>query len=301
VRVETVTYHGNVYPDGFTDPTINEIYRGVTERGPGPHLLTGPIAVDGAEPGDSLEVRVLALEPRLPFGLTAQLPGFLLKPDPEEATVGTVWAIDATLGRAKAMFRFTYPVPRPAAEVPLRPEREPALRGISVPLRPHLGVSGLASAVNGRVSTRAPGRFGGNMDQWRFGASTTMTYPVLVSGGLFSCGDAHLAQGDGEICATAIESHLTATLQFTVRKGMEVGFPRLETPGAWVLQAFAPTLDEAWKLAAYEALAFLESRGVDRVDAYTLLSVAADFGITQVVDQQLGVHVLVSKSLFVGD
>lgn len=298
VRIETVTSHGAVYPEGFFDEATRRIYEEVTDRGPGPHILTGPVAVAGAEPGDALEVRVLALEARQPYGVCAQIPIGLLSAETGGLHVGTVLHADFETGRARALFRFTYPQPRPLPGAPLDVRREPALEGVRIPLRPHLGVAGLASDRAGRVSTVAPGRFGGNVDQWRFGPDTAMTYPVLVRGAHFSCGDAHLAQGDGEVTGNGIESHVTATLRFVLHKGRRVNNPILETPTHWVLHAFSPGLDEACRLAALEAIAFLTERGLDRQDAYTLLSLAGDFGLTQVVDREKGVHVLLRKDLF---
>jgi acetamidase/formamidase len=245
-----------------------------------------------------LEVRVLALEPRSPYGLCAQIPIGLLHDDLGGRRVGCVLQADVATGRARALFRFTYPDPPPPPGHPLGVQREPALPGVSIPLRPHLGIAGVACDRPGRVSTVAPGRFGGNVDQWRFGPGTSMTYPVLVPGALFSCGDGHLAQGDGEVSGNGIECHLTATLQFVLHRGRRVNNPVLETPTHWVVHAFSPDLDEACRLAGLEAVDFLVGRGLDRQDAYTLLSLAGDFGLTQVVDQQKGVHVLLRKDLF---
>lgn len=212
--------------------------------------------------------------------------------------VGIVWQADVSSGTARAMFKFTYPDALPKPGVPFESKRTPALKGIAVPVRMHLGVAGVASETDQRVNSIAPGRFGGNIDQWRFGIGTAMLYPVLVPGALFSCGDGHLSQGDGEVSGWGIETHLNATLQFRVLKSHPLNNPVLSTPSDWVVHGFGPTLDEACRNAAVEALDFLVDRGLDSDDAYGLLTVAADFGITQVVDNQLGVHVVLRKSLF---
>jgi formamidase len=281
------------------DDAIRRIYADVRDRGPGPHLLTGPIFVDQAEPGDSLEVRILELHPRFPYGLTTWSELGVLHDEFPSPAMGIVWFADVLKGRANALFRFRYPEPRPAPGEALEVEREPALPGISVPLRPHLGVAGVASDTSDRINTNAPGRFGGNVDQWRFGPGTSMTYPVLVPGALFSCGDGHLAQGDGELSSYGIETHLNARLQFILHKGREIGNPVLETKKAWFVHGFGPTADQACFEATAEALRFLTGLGLDRNDAYILMSVATDIGITQLVDRpRLGAHVQIRKSLF---
>lgn len=301
VRVETVTNHGAEAPELMLDEAVAAIYREVRDRGPGPHILTGPVAVAGAEPGDALEVRVLALEPRVPYGVNVRGEWGLLWEETGREDFAAVLRADPSTGRARAIFGFPFPQPKPPGATLLPADavaRRPVLAGVTLPLRPHLGIAGVAPERPGRVTTAVPGRFGGNVDQWRFGPGSCMRYPVLVPGALFSCGDAHLAQGDGEVTGTAIEAHVTATLQFELHKGQAPGNPLLETATHWVVHAFAPTLDEACRLAGLEALDFLASRGLARGDAYTLLSLACDFGITQVVDGDRGVHVLIPKDLF---
>jgi acetamidase/formamidase len=298
VRAETVTSHGAEAPELMLDDAVRAIYEQTHARGPGPHILTGPIAVEDAEPGDALEVEVLALEPRMPYGVNVRGDwGFLWKESGRE-DFATVFQAVPESARARALFGFDFPRPKPRPATLLPADavaRRPILRGVAFPLRPHLGVAGVASDVSGHVSTVAPGRFGGNIDQWRFGPGTRMLYPVLVRGALFSCGDAHLAQGDGEITGTGIEAHVTATLRLTLRKSAAPRNPVLETPTHWIIHAFSPTLDEACRLAAVEAVEWLEARGLERGEAYTFLGLACDFGITQVVDESKGIHVAIPK------
>jgi formamidase len=301
VEVRVITSHGGVYPEGLMDDSIQRVYREVKDRGPGPHPLTGPIFIQGSEPGDALEVRILELQPRSPFGLTSSSPlGVLGSLSPGPPT-GIVWAADVVTGNARALFRFEYPEPRPSPGEPMDVARQPALEGIAIPLRLHLGVAGVASDSPHRVSSLAPGPFGGNIDQWRFGAGTSMTYPVLVPGALFSCGDGHLAQGDGEVSSYGVEAHLNAILQFIVHKHRQINNPILETDHAWFVHGFGATVDQASREAAQEALQFLSARGIDREAAYILMSVATDMSITQLANHpQLGVHVEIRKSLFAG-
>jgi acetamidase/formamidase len=300
VRVETVTSHGAEAPELMLDDAVRAIYEHVIERGPGPHILTGPIAIEGAEPGDALEVEVLALEPRMPVGVNVRGDWGLLWEESGGENFATVFQAVPAAGRLRSLFGFPFPrpKPRPGTVLPAGTvARRAVLQGLTIPLRPHLGVAGVAPDVPGRVSTVAPGRFGGNLDQWRFAPGTRMRYPVLVRGALLSCGDAHLAQGDGEITGTGIEAHVTATLRLMVRKGAAPHNPVLETPTHWVLHAFAPDLDEACRFAAIEAVEWLATRGLERNEAYTFLGLACDLGITQVVDEQKGVHVAIPKHI----
>jgi len=175
----------------------------------------------------------------------------------------------------------------------------PALKGVRVPCRPHLGTAGVAPDVAGRVSTIPPGLHGGNIDNWRIGAGATMYYPVQVKGGLFSIGDPHVSQGDGEISGTAIEASLNCLFQIVLRKDFSFPSPLLETKDNWIVHGFGEDLDVAMKNAAMDMLHLLtEHQGLSRNDAYSLMSVAADFGVTQVVDGTQGIHVRIDRGIF---
>jgi formamidase len=198
-------------------------------------------------------------------------------------------------------------------------ERVPALRDVVVPLRPHLGVMGVAPLQTGRVNSIPPGPFGGNIDNWRIGPGATMYYPIFVDEALFYVGDPHMAEGDGELSGTAIEASANVWLQVIVRRDLPLRSPLLETSTHWYTHGFdngpLPTslpsspaevgypppgdLNGAMRMAALEMLGFLtEQRGLSPDDAYSLMSVAADFGITQVVDTRQGVHCGIPKSVF---
>jgi acetamidase/formamidase len=168
-----------------------------------------------------------------------------------------------------------------------------------VPVRPHLGTAGVAPDVSGRVSTIPPGLHGGNIDNWRIGAGAVMYYPVQVEGAMFSIGDPHVSQGDGELSGTAIEASLNVLFQVVVRKDFAVPSPLLETPKWWIVHGFDEDLDQAMRNASLDMLSLLtEHQGLSRDDAYSLMSVAADFAVTQVVDARQGVHVRIPRSIF---
>ncbi len=304
IHAETVTHHAGDAPDLLMDDAIRALYAAFPEedRSPGVHLLTGPIFVEGARPGDVLEVRYLQMTPRLNYGsnLAANW-GYLYKEFGETERV-TIYEIDPVGQTVRAVFGYDvaqkYLTPgriTPPGSV----RREPALEGIAVPARLHLGTAGVAPDAVGRVSTVPPGPHGGNMDNWRIAAGTTAYYPVMVEGGLFSVGDAHLAQGDGELSGTGIEASVNVVMQIVLRTDLRIGTPLLETPDRWFVHGFGEDLDEAMRHASNEMLRFLtEQKQLSANDAYSLMSIAADFGITQVVDGPQGVHASIPRGIF---
>ena len=229
------------------------------------HPLTGPIAIGGARAGEVLQVDVLDLVPG-EFGVTTFVPdrGLLAGDYPEPYL--KVWHLD-----------------RDGAE--LRP-------GVRVPLAPFLGVMGVALAEPGEHSTIPPRAAGGNMDIKQLTKGSTLFLPVAVDGALFSCGDGHAAQGDGEVCITAIETTMTATLRFTIRRDLRIAGPEFETASAgaqpgrhYVTTGIAPDLMDATKAAVRAMIAHLVAAcGLTREEAYVLCSVAADLKISEVVD-----------------
>jgi acetamidase/formamidase len=305
VRIEAITHHAGDAPDLLMDDGIRALYEQVTDRGPGPHILTGPIAVEGVRPGDTLEVRILSVEPRLPYGSNLAGHWGHLYPDFGKERV-TVYQFDLAAGLARATFAYDWTT-TPLANAPgtiVEPgttPRDAALDGVAVPLRPHFGTMGVAPAEPGRRSSVPPGDHGGNIDNWRIGAGATMHYPVLVDGGLLSVGDPHVSQGDGEISGTALESSLNGLLQLRVRRDLGFSYPVLETADSWTVHGFGDDLDEAMRAASLRLMDLLGTRfGLGGDDAYSLMSVACDFTVTQVVDERQGVHATVSKRLFVG-
>jgi acetamidase/formamidase len=304
VRVEAVTHHAGDAPDLLMDERIRQLYLDVPEsdRNPGVHIMTGPIFVEGARPGDMLEVRYYEMVPRLLYGsnLAANW-GHLYHEFGEKERV-TIYALDLNSMQAEGVFAYDYPgrytTPGKITD-PKTCDCQPALAGYRVPLRPHLGTAGLAPDVKGRVSTIPPGAHGGNIDNWRIGAGAIMYYPVAVDGGLFSVGDPHVSQGDGEISGTAIEASLQVLMQIAVRRDFQFPSPLLETPGEWIVHAFNEDLNVAMRGASLDMLRFLtEHQGTSRDDAYSLMSVAADFAVTQVVDGKQGIHVRMPRCVF---
>lgn len=304
VRAEAVTHHAGDAPDLMMDDAVRALYETIPEedRNPGVHLMTGPIHVEDARPGDMLEVRYLQMLPRFRYGsnLAAHW-GHLYKEMGENERV-TIYQIEPDCNTASALYAFDYPG---KYLVPGRLIRrgtctcEPALGGIRVPVRPHLGTAGVAPDAMGRVSTVPPGAHGGNIDNWRIGAGSTMYYPVAVPGALFSIGDPHISQGDGEISGTAIEASLNVMFQVVLRKDFHFPSPLLETPDTWIVHGFDEDLDVAMKNAARDMLQLLvDKHGLSRDDAYSLMSVSADFGVTQVVDGRQGVHCKMPRGIF---
>jgi acetamidase/formamidase len=304
VRVEALTHHAGDAPELMMDAGIHEIFNAIPpeDRNPGVHLMTGPIYIEGARPGDVLEVRYLQMTPRLRYGsnLAANW-GHLYKEFGEKERV-TIYRLDESTQTASAVFAYDFPgkylVPGTVTQ-----ERDccrqPALAGVRVPVRPHLGTAGVAPDANGRVSTIPPGAHGGNIDNWRIGAGATMFYPVQVDGALFSVGDPHISQGDGEISGTAIEASLDVTFQLFLRRDFSFPSPLLQTPECWMTHGFDEDLNQAMRNASLEMLRLLtEHRGLSRDDAYSLMSVAADFGVTQVVDGRQGVHARICRAVF---
>ena len=253
------------------------IHRTVKKEGPGPHILTGPIYVEGAEPGDVLEVRIRSIDLVLSWAVNLFQPGlgFLQEDFPYE--------------RVKI--------------IPLDRKRMQAHFGAAViPIRPFFGSMGVAPPLaSGRISSAPPWIHGGNLDNKELVAGTTLYIPVHARGALFSLGDAHAAQGDGEVSLTALETSLRGTFQFLVRKGHRLLWPRAETPTHFITMGFHEDLTQAAKAATREAIDFLVTqKGFSRGDAYMLASDAVDLRITQLVDGKVGVHAMIPKDLVPG-
>jgi acetamidase/formamidase len=305
VYIEALTPNAGDAPDLLMDAGIEAVYASIplAQRGPGPHLQTGPVWVEGAEPGDTLEARILGVTPRLPWGTNiAGWWGYLYEDFKKERI--TIYQLDVARREARAAFAFDYTTtpkydswgiitpPNPAARVPALPK-------VAVPLRPHLGVCGVAPKENGKINTVPPGDFGGNVDNWRIGGGATMYYPVFHRGALFYVGDPHLAEGDGELSGTAIEASANVWIQLRVRKDLRVDAPLLETDTHWIVHGYDEDLNRAMKIAARRLLDFVtRTMGLTRDDAYSLISVAADFTVTQVVNVRQGVHGAIPKGVF---
>ncbi len=379
ITIETLSHHANddasLMVDG--DPGAESVFRwskdgkGVDRRGAGPmdaslfgrgageglgvHILTGPIYIEEAEPGDIVEVRILDLRPRpsantdhpgKAFGSNAaawwgyHYQDLITEPKPRE--VVTIYEIDVTGERtwARALYNFRwvqqtdpYGVEHATIDYPGVPvdhdtikKNTSVLSGVRVPVRLHFGTMGLAPVEADFVNSIPPSYFGGNIDNWRIGKGGIMYYPVSVEGGLLSAGDPHAAQGDSELAGTAIETSLTGVLQIILHKKdalngsllQGLDFPLLETDSEYIVHGFSyanylaelgedaqseinnkSSVDNAMRDAFRKMRKFLmNAKGLSEDETITLMSVAVDFGVTQVVDGNWGVHGIIQKGIF---
>jgi len=266
-------------PSEQIKPSLRAIHRQITDRGPGPHVLTGPVYVEGAEPGDVLQVDIESIRLALPYALNIFLPGLGVLPN-------------------------DYPYKK-LKIIPLDEDRMVGefAEGVEIPLRPFFGSMGVAPPKElGRISSAPPWVHAGNMDNKDLVAGTTLFIPVHEPGALFFVGDAHAAQGAGEVDVTALETALTGVFRFTVRKDMRLGWTRAETPTHLMTMGFDEDLDTAIRIALRDMIDLLVSdKGLSRDDAYMLASNAVDLHITQLVDGKKGIHATVPKAIFTQD
>ncbi len=244
---------------------------------PGGHILVGPIYVEDAEPGDSLEVRILSVVPRIPYGNVSGGPGRGGLPDLAPVPFSFVVRLD--LARNAGILTD----------------------GVEVPLGPFMGVMATCPPDSEGPTRKSgpPGVFGGNLDCKELRAGGTLYLPVFQKGALFYTGDSHAGQGDGEVSATAIETANTATFQFILHKGRTLKVPRAETATHYITFGLDRDLDTAMRNATIETIEFLkEKQGYDFLHAYALTSIGVDFRVTQVVDGTLGVHGMIPKKIF---
>jgi acetamidase/formamidase/AraC-like DNA-binding protein len=378
VTIETLTQHASDDHERMVqgDPGAENImawtatHKTVDRRGAGPmdasiygrgagegfgvHICTGPIAIEGALPGDILEIEILDIVPRpsqspayrgRSFGSNVAVwwgyhyKEMLTEPRPRE--VVTLYELETHGGQlcAHAVYNFRwtpqrdpYGVVHPTIDYPGIPvdhskieKNTDIMRNLHIPVRPHFGIICVAPDYAGILDSTPPSAFGGNIDNWRLGAGSRLYLPVAVAGALLSVGDPHAAQGDGEVSGTAIECSLTGTFRLRLHRRAHAGgqlrdltYPLIETPDAWIVQGFShpnylaelgeTAQSEVYKRSSLDAAmrdAFRKARrllmtgwGLSEDEAVSLLSVAVDFGITQVVDGNLGVHAIIPKSLF---
>jgi acetamidase/formamidase len=264
-------------PDDKIQGSLKTIVAEVTgdRRGPGGHILTGPVYVEGAEPGDVLEVKILSIDFAIDYGYNG-CSGFIPE-NCDRSQTSKIMTIDK-----KTMTSEYAP-------------------GIVIPLRPFFGSMGVAPAPElGRVSSNPPGRHAGNMDNKELVAGSTLFIPVFAPGALFEIGDGHGAQGDGEVDQTAIETSLRGRLQLTVRKDLKLTWPRAETATDYITMGADPDLTVATKTAIQEMVDFLAAtKKLTKHQAYQVMSLAGNVAVTQLVDKpNVGVHVRMPKSIF---
>jgi acetamidase/formamidase len=300
VAVETRYHYNDGIAPGTPIAAIAELRRRFPGRGP--HSVTGPVSVKGAEPGDVLEVRIRGIRLKA-YGFNFNLPGeFGTGAIPEDFPTGQVKYFSLDGERLRADFA-------PGVTVDLRPY--PGILAVAPPLDwPERWPVGLGREQGqpepGSFHTVPPGPFGGNVDNTEWGVGATVFLPVFHPGALLWTGDAHSKQGDGEVNLTAIEcAFAPITLQVIVRKDRRAegawAWPVAETPTHWIVQGLHTDLDEALKHAVRSTIDFLvRERGFSRHDAYAFASVAVDYRITQVVDIVKGVHGMIPRASFAG-
>ena len=268
----------NGVPPDQVEPALRDVYAQVpaAARGPGGHILTGPIYIEGAEPGDTLEIRIRKIDLAIPYAYNGFRYGAGLLTD------------DFPYARTKII-----PLDRQRMVAGFAPV-------VTIPLRPFFGSMGVAPPpAFGRYDSTPPTIIGGNMDNKELVAGATLYLPVWIKGALFEVGDGHAGQGNGEVDVTAMETSLIGTLEFVVRKDLKIAYPRAETPTHYIAMGFDDDLSIAAHKAVREMVDFLVSvKHLSRDDAYMLTSLAGDADITEVVDRNKGVHVMLPKAIF---
>ena len=261
---------------GDVQQSLRAIYDSVKVRGPGGHILTGPIYVEGADSGDVLEIRIESIDLAIPYAYNGFGPrrGWL----PEDYDYAKTKIIPLDKEHMTAQFA----------------------PGITIPLHPFFGSIGVAPPkAMGKINSAPPGIHAGNLDNKELVAGTTLYIPVWAKGALLEIGDGHAGQGNGEVDITAMETSLTGRFKLIVRKDLHLTMPRAETPTHWITMGIDSNLVTATKQAVREAINFLvTTKGLSRDDAYMLTSVSSDVDITELVDGTLGVHVMIPKSIF---
>ena len=276
VTMNTISGGPEVLPgEGFhIPPELLEMHKQGVPKVPG-HLLTGPVALEGAEPGDVLQVDILDVTLRQDWGYTFIRPlSGTLPLDFAERHDMTI-PLDVQSGTATLPW------------------------GLKLPLAPFFGVMAVAPPPGwGRISTIEPRAHGGNLDNKELVAGTTLYLPVFNKGALFSCGDGHGAQGDGEVCVTAIETALQGRFRLTVRRDLQITYPEAETPTHLITMGMHADLDACVEIALRRMISLVSDRvGISRAEAYMLCSLAGDLRITQTVNREKGVHMMMAKSL----
>ena len=258
---------------GDVQQSLRDIVTQVTDKGPGGHILTGPVYVESADSGDVLEVRILKIDLAIPYGYNG-CAGFL--PANCDSTHRTRII---PLDKAHMVAHYA--------------------PGLDLPLHPFFGSMGVAPPRDsGRVSSNPPGIHAGNMDNRELVAGTTLFIPVHTAGALLEVGDGHAAQGDGEVDQTAIETSLVGRLQLIVRKDLHLTWPRAETPTHFIAMGMDKDLTKATQIAVQNAIDLVAGAlGWSKMEAYRLVSVACDVRVTELVDGNVGVHVMIPKTI----
>ncbi len=298
VTIETVSHEG-ILPDqgdtvefftaaGITAedilPDQLAVKSQIERTAPGPHVITGPVYIEGAEPGDVLEIKTVEIDYRVPYGVISNRhsKGALPGEYPQNGAEIYTKVIPLDLARGVAIFRPSNG----------RPDLE-------IPLAPFMGIMGVVPADKAEtVNSVPPGKYGGNIDIKRLTVGSSIYLPVQVPGALFYTGDPHCAQGNGEVALTALECSLTPTFELTVHKDKTLENPLGETEDAWLAIGLDRDLNEAMKKAVRESLRIIEEEyGITKQDALLFGSAAIDYEVSQVVDIVKGIHGVIPKNI----
>ena len=298
VTIETISHEGILPDQGdtvefFTEAGIDEadilsdqlaVKEQIDRTAPGPHVITGPIYVEGAEPGDVLEIRTVGIDYRVPYGVISNRHAKGALPEEYPVDNADIYTKIIPIDTENNVGTF-----RPANERP----------NIDLPLKPFMGIMGVAPADPEQAENSVPpGNYGGNVDIKHLTAGSSLYLPVQVSGALFYTGDPHCAQGNGEVALTAIECSLTPTFELIVHKNKLLETPMGETPEAWIAVGLDRDLDEAMKKAVRESLRIVEDEyGLTKQDALLFGSAAIDYEVSQVVDIVKGIHGVIPKDI----
>jgi len=290
VRIETLSHQGLLterdpvsffgaygIPPEQVLPDAVEIYSKMRRpKGASVHVLTGPVYIEGAEPGDMLEVRVLEIKFRVPYGVNNTGPGRGVLPDLLKGPAAKLIRLD--LDRNVAIFS----------------------QDIEIPVNPFMGIMAVAPSRSlGMISSTPPGAWGGNMDVKELCRGATLYLPVFNQGAQFFSGDGHAVQGDGEVDGGAVEISLAPTFQFILHKEKDFKSPMAETPDHFITMGMSVDLNEATRIAVAEAVNFLQSeKGLSAADAYALASISVDLAIAEAVDVVNLVSAKIPKRIF---
>lgn len=272
----------------------------------GPHIIIGPVAIEGAQPGDVLKVDILSLVPRVPYGIVGNRHGKGALPGEYPQNDGPFPGADKKHPDLYGNVFTFVPIKETNGKyngiVPNKEGKE-----VTFELHPFMGILGTAPDTSAKVNSIPPSHYGGNLDLKDLTVGSSLYLPVEVPQGMFFLGDCHFAQGDGEVALTALEGSLRTKLRLTLLKTGDPEIPQAgefkdpfgETPDYWMPIGLDPDLSEAMKKAVRASMKFLtEKMGMDPTTAYSYMSAATDFEITQVVDETQGVHAHIKKKDF---
>lgn len=303
VDIEALNHQSGDAPDLLFDTVIEEIYEKNKGRNMGDHLITGPIHVEDALPGDILEMRIIDMKPRMNYGSNVLANWGNLSNQFDRKERVFIYEVDMVTQTTYPIFTYLFPRPinAPGLITPKGSvERVPIDHKLAIPINLHFGVAGVLPEDKGKIHTLHPKRFGGNVDNKNFVMGTSMFFKVQVEGAGVYVGDSHFAQGDGELSGTAIEGSVNGRIQLILHKNKKLFKNQiLESETHWETHGYGHTLDLAIQEAALEAVDFLSHRfNISRELAYSTLSVKGDFHITQVANGIRGVHCRILKDSY---